>query len=92
MGKREWALMALLGVLSAAFFAGVARAYQIAAPSIIATFDYAYLVSAAVWGFAFFSEMPDLLTIGGMIAIIMAGLLVAAPASKQPPVGGTGPG
>lgn len=54
MGKREWALMALLGVLSAAFFAGVAHAYQIAAPSIIATFDYAYLVSAAIWGFVFF--------------------------------------
>ena len=75
--------MALLGVLSAAFFAGVARAYQIAAPSIIATFDYAYLVSAAIWGFVFFLEMPDLLTIGGMISITMAGLLVAAPASRK---------
>lgn len=83
MGKQEWALMALLGVISAAFFAGVARAYQIAAPSIIATFDYAYLVSAAIWGFVFFLEMPDLLTIGGMISITMAGLLVAAPASRK---------
>lgn len=83
MGQQEWALMALLGVLSAAFFAGVARAYQIAAPSIIATFDYAYLVSAAIWGFVLFSETPDLLTIGGMIAITMAGLLVAAPASRK---------
>lgn len=83
MGRREWGLMALLGVLSAAYFVGVARAYQIAAPSIIATFDYAYLVSAAVWGFVFFAEKPDLLTIGGMILITVAGLLVAAPASKK---------
>jgi drug/metabolite transporter (DMT)-like permease len=78
MGPREWGLMALLGVLSAAYFAGVARAYQIAAPSIVATFDYAYLVSAAIWGFVFFAEKPDLLTIGGMILITVAGLLVAS--------------
>jgi drug/metabolite transporter (DMT)-like permease len=83
MGMREWGLMALIGALSAAYFAGVARAYQIAAPSIIATFDYAYLVSAALWGFLFFSETPDLLTIGGMILITIAGLLVAARSSRQ---------
>ena len=69
MGLREWGVMALLGVLSAAYFTGVARAYQIAPPSIIATFDYAYLVSAALWGFVFFSETPDLFTLVGMILI-----------------------
>ncbi len=86
MGVREWGLMALLGALSAAYFVGVARAYQIAAPPIIATFDYAYLVSAAMWGFVFFSETPDLLTIAGMILITAAGLLVAARSSKSGPV------
>ena len=83
MDLRAWGLMALLGVLSAAYFAGVARAYQIAPPSIIATFDYAYLVSAALWGFVLFSETPDLLTLGGMILITVAGLLVAAPNSRR---------
>ena len=78
MGLQAWGLMALIGVLSAAYFVGVARAYQIAAPSIIATFDYAYLISAAFWGFLFFAEMPDLLTVGGMVLITAAGLLVAA--------------
>ncbi len=91
MGGREWGLMALLGALSAAYFVGVARAYQIAAPSIIATFDYAYLVSAAVWGFVFFSEKPGLLTVGGMILITLAGLLVAAPSSKKLPGEKVGP-
>ncbi|MCG8358002.1 MAG: DMT family transporter [Kiloniellales bacterium] len=90
MGLREWGLMALLGALSAAYFVGVARAYQIAPPSIIATFDYAYLVSAALWGFVFFAERPDLLTIGGMVLITAAGLLVAAPASKKAPAEETG--
>lgn len=77
MGQREWALMALLGVLSAAFFLGVARAYQIAPPQIIATFDYGYLVSAAFWGYLLFAETPDALTICGMALITAAGLLVA---------------
>ena len=89
MGLREWGLLLLLGVLSAAYFAGVARAYQIARPSIIATFDYAYLVSAALWGYVFFAERPDALTLAGMILITAAGLLVAAPASKRARMEGT---
>ncbi|MBL8908990.1 MAG: DMT family transporter [Rhizobiales bacterium] len=83
MGLKEWGVMALLGVLSAAYFAGVARAYQIAPPQIIATFDYAYLVSAAVWGYVFFAETPGPLTIVGMILISLAGWLVAMPASRR---------
>lgn len=90
MGLREWGLMALLGTLSAAYFVGVARAYQIAPPPIIATFDYGYLVSAALWGFVFFSEEPNLPTLGGMILITVAGLLVAVPSSKKAPIKETG--
>jgi drug/metabolite transporter (DMT)-like permease len=78
MSWREWGLMVFLGALSAAFFLGVARAYQIAPPQIIATFDYGYLVSAAVWGFIFFAEEPDALTVLGMILITLAGVLVAS--------------
>ena len=83
MGLKEWGLMALLGALSAGYFAGVARAYQIAPPQIIATFDYAYLISAAVWGYVFFAETPGPLTIGGMILITLAGWLVAMPSSRR---------
>ncbi|MEM7777720.1 MAG: DMT family transporter [Pseudomonadota bacterium] len=83
MDAEDWGLMVLIGVLSAAYFAGVARAYQIAPPSIIATFDYAYLVSAALWGFVFFTETPDSLTVLGMIMITFAGLLVAARPSAR---------
>lgn len=83
MGAEEWGLMLLLGVLSAAFFIGVARAYQIAPPSTIATFDYAYLVSAAIWGFVFFAETPDILTMCGMLLITAAGLLVSISPSKK---------
>ncbi len=84
MGLSDWGLMAFLGALLAAYSVGVARAYQIAAPSIIATFDYTYLVAAAIWGFVLFSEEPDLPTVCGMVLITGAGLLVAAPPAKRP--------
>ncbi len=92
MGPREWGLMALLGVLSAVYFVGVARAYQIAAPPIIATFDYAYLISAAFWGFLFFSDTPDRFTVFGMILIVAAGLLVTARSSTRGRAGVDGTG
>lgn len=83
MGIDEWGLMALLAILSAAYFVGVAYAYQIAPPSIIGTFDYVYLVSATAWGFVFFSETPDIFTLCGMVLITAAGLLVAVrPANR----------
>ncbi len=81
MGIDGWGLMALLGALLVAYSVGVARAYQIAAPAVVATFDYAYLVSAALWGFVLFSETPDFMTILGMVLITAAGLLVVVPSS-----------
>jgi hypothetical protein len=48
IGFRTNTKVAFPCTLSAACFVSVARAYQIAAPPIIATFDYAFLVSAAL--------------------------------------------
>ena len=82
MGWREWGLMAFLGILSAAYFLGVAFAYQIAPPAIIGTFDYGYLVFAALWGVLMFAEDLSLATMAGMALITFAGLMVAAPGRK----------
>jgi drug/metabolite transporter (DMT)-like permease len=79
MGVREWGVVSLLGVLIAVYSAGVAKAYQSAAPSIVGTFDYAYLVFAALWGFVIFAETPDAATLIGMILIAASGILVARP-------------
>ena len=75
MGISEWGLMAFLGVLSAAFFLGVARAYQIGPPQTMAAMDYAYVLFAALWGMVLFGEIPNLLVWIGMSLIIVAGLL-----------------
>jgi drug/metabolite transporter (DMT)-like permease len=73
----EWLLLALLGALSAGYFLGVARAYQVAPPQVVATFDYGYLVSAAIWGLVIFGETLAFATIVGMVLITAAGLLAS---------------
>jgi len=83
MGMVEWGLMAMLGVLSVGIFSGIGRAYQIAPPAIVAVFDNVYLISATIWGFVFFAEKPDAVTLSGMALIIFAGLLVAMSSTKS---------
>ncbi len=89
MGVREWGVVSLLGVLIAVYSAGVAKAYQSAAPSIVGTFDYAYLVFAALWGFVIFAETPDAAILIGMILIAASGILVArsSEAARHSPAG-----
>jgi drug/metabolite transporter (DMT)-like permease len=76
MGPREWGIIALLAALMVAISLGLAKAYQSAPPSIIATFDYSYLLFAAFWSFVIFSQPPDAPTALGMAMIAGAGLLV----------------
>ncbi len=82
MGVREWQIITMLAVLIIAISSGIAKAYQCASPAIIATFDYSYLVFAAFWSFAIFSEVLDAATIAGMILITGAGLLVISHSSS----------
>lgn len=76
LNTTEWAIMALLGVLATGFTLTVARAYQVAPPHIVATFDYAYVAFAVLWGIVFFAEYPGPRALLGMTMIIGAGLLV----------------
>jgi drug/metabolite transporter (DMT)-like permease len=55
---------------------GLAQAYQSAPPSIIATFDYSYLLFAGLWSYLVFAEAPNLPTMAGMALIALAGWLV----------------
>ncbi len=54
---------------------GTAVAYQSAPSSIVSAFDFLYLPFAALWGFVFFLEVPDLRTLIGMVAIASAGVI-----------------
>ncbi|MCP5082718.1 MAG: DMT family transporter [Alphaproteobacteria bacterium] len=75
LGRSEMMAIGLLaiGILVASI--GTAFAYQNGRSSIIATFDFAYVGFAVVWGFAFFAEVPDLISVGGMAMIVAAGII-----------------
>lgn len=76
MGIDEWLIIAVLSVLMIGIGIGLARAYQSPRPQVIATFDYAYLIFAAFWGYVFFGEVPDIWTLAGMLVIVGAGMMV----------------
>lgn len=55
----------------------IVKAYQSADLSGLAAIDYSYLIFATIWGYAFFSGLPDGATILGMTLIAAAGILTA---------------
>ena len=75
MGTQEWLAGGLLAtaVIIGSVFAAIA--YQSGPSSIVSTFDFAYLAFAALWGFLFFAEVPDAITVTGMVLIVAAGIL-----------------
>lgn len=73
LGTSEWLFLGTLAVLTVAIGLGIAGAYQAAPPPTVATFEYSYLVFAAVWDLVFFSVAPGATTVLGMLLIIAAG-------------------
>ena len=51
---------------------GITLAYGYAAPRDIAVFDYSGILFAAVFGYLFFGQIPDLMSIFGFMAILFA--------------------
>ncbi|MGI3169701.1 DMT family transporter [Pseudooceanicola sp. C21-150M6] len=54
---------------------GNAIAYQNGRPSVIGSFDFAYVGFAVLWGMLFFGDIPDALTTLGIGTIVAAGVL-----------------
>jgi len=73
LGADAWASLALLAVISIGIHLALARAYQAGPTSVVASFDYAYLVFAAIWGFVLFGTIPDVFVISGTIIIAASG-------------------
>lgn len=70
------ALMALCGVIAAAGFYGLTQAYRLAPPSAVAPFEYTGMTWGILWGYVFWSEVPDVMAIGGMVVIVAAGVYI----------------
>jgi drug/metabolite transporter (DMT)-like permease len=73
---RDFALMALFGVLSIMALACVNRSLKLAAASVVVPYQYTIIVWAIVLGYAVFGDVPDPLTLAGAAVIIAAGLYI----------------
>lgn len=76
MGIGDWTLVMLLAMLMVGMGLGLAAAYQVAPPAVVASFDYSYLIFVALFGYLFFAEIPHYSAVLGMVLIVSAGLMV----------------
>ncbi|OED43196.1 hypothetical protein AB833_04285 [Chromatiales bacterium (ex Bugula neritina AB1)] len=67
----------LCGLLNSLANLGLGRAYQSADSSLLAPFDYSYLIFAAIWGYLFWRDIPQITEVIGILMIAGAGLFVA---------------
>jgi len=72
-----YGLIAGCAVLNLVANINLAKAYQCAEASWLASFDYSYLVFATVWGFIIWRDVPDAQMLLGMFMIAGAGIFIA---------------
>lgn len=75
MAGRDWLVLLVLAVFAVTVAALLANAYKAAPPAIIATFEYSYLIFAAIWDITVFGLTPTGPTLAGMAMIAAAGIL-----------------
>ena len=75
LGSDEILAISLLAFAILVASIGTSIAYQIGASSVVATFDFAYVGFAVVFGFLFFGEVPDSMAVGGIFLIVVAGIM-----------------
>lgn len=81
LGAVDWLVLGLLAAFLMIITVSVAGAYRMAPAPVIGLFDNAYLVFAAVWGVAFFGQIPSPVEMAGM-ALILAAAVTAARAPR----------
>ena len=75
LGLTELTALAVLVVAIIIGSVGAAYAYQNGRPSTIATFDFAYVGFAMMWGILVFGEEPTVRGVAGVSLIVVAGIL-----------------
>jgi drug/metabolite transporter (DMT)-like permease len=84
---RDFALLALLGVVAMAAHMLVTQSLRIAKAAIVAPFQYTLIVWAALFGWLFFNEWPNNMMILGTVVIVGSGLyLLWREGRPEPPL------
>lgn len=76
MTAEQVLIMAGAGIGAAIGQFGITAAYRFSAPGPVAVFDYTNIIFTAVLGFMFFGQIPDLWSILGYVAIVVAAVVM----------------
>ncbi|MEO1795692.1 MAG: DMT family transporter [Pseudomonadota bacterium] len=72
----DWWLFGLVGLATGIGGYLISQAYRVAAPAVVAPFEYLSLPVAVVAGIVVFGEVPDWATFAGIALILGAGLFI----------------
>ena len=78
----DWGVLLLLAIFTMTVGMLMAGAYQAAPPATIATFEYSYLIFAALADIVIFAFIPSGYAFLGMGMIVLAGWLVSLKPKK----------
>ena len=79
----EWMLMMGLGGMYGVGHYLLIRGLEIAPASRMSPFLYTQIIWATLFGFIFFGQLPDMMTIGGTAVVIVSGLYIWWRETKQ---------
>lgn len=77
LSLRQAGILLFMGGVNAVAHLLIINAFRLASAPALAPFSYAELVGASVWGFAFFGDLPDVITVIGMFIIVGSGIMVS---------------
>ncbi len=72
----DLALLCLFGVISIVALACINRALKLAAASVVAPYQYTFILWAIALGYLVFGDVPDAFTLSGAAIIVGAGLYI----------------
>jgi drug/metabolite transporter (DMT)-like permease len=71
---RDLLLMGACGVIAAVGMSLLTHAYRMAQANLVTVFEYTGMLWVPLWGFVFFAEVPNVMTVIGTAIIIFAGI------------------
>jgi S-adenosylmethionine uptake transporter len=72
----DLALLTLGGLLAGLAHIGVVKAFRMAAPAIVAPFQYSQMLWAVLYGYVIFADVPEWRTLVGSAVIAASGLFI----------------
>jgi S-adenosylmethionine uptake transporter len=69
-------LLVLGGVLAGLAHIGTVKSYRMAAPAIVAPFQYSQMLWAVLYGYVVFADLPHWWTLAGSLVIVASGLYI----------------